>query len=57
MISFTEIRPDEVKKIGKRIMATTIAALRSTQPYWRLNNIKMLVHWCRSRYEMGLDLY
>ena len=50
MISFKEIRPDEVQGIGKRIMAATTADLRSNQPYWRLNNIKALVHWCGSRH-------
>ena len=50
MISFTEIRPYEVQGIGEIIMAATTAALRSNQPYQILNNIKVLVHWCRIRY-------
>ena len=56
MISFTEIIPDKVQGIGESIMAATKAALSSNQPYWRLNNIKVLVHWCRIRHAMGFDL-
>ena len=55
MIYLTEIILYEVQGIGKRIMAATTPALRSNQPYRRLNNIRALVHWCRSRHAMGLD--
>ena len=56
MISFTDIIPDKVQGVGGIIMAETIVDLRSNQPYRRLNNMKVLVRWCRSRHAMGLDL-
>ena len=37
-------------------MAETAAAHMRNQTYRRLNNIKALVHWCRIRHAMGLDL-
>ena len=57
MISFTYIRTDKVKGIGEIIMAATTDDLRRNQNYRRLNNIKVLVHWSRSRHVMVLDLY
>ena len=56
MISFAEIRPDEVQGIGKRIMASTTSSLQSNQPYRKLNNIKALIHWCRCRHANGKNL-
>ena len=56
MISFTHIISDKVNWIWKRIMATTTTAIRSNQPYRILNNIKALVHWCRSQHAMESDL-
>ena len=57
MISFTEVIQDKGQEIGESIMAATTASLISNKPYRRLNNIKALVHWFRSRQAMGLDLY
>ena len=53
ILYFTDIRTDEIQGIAKIIMASTTSDLRSNQPYWRLNDIKVLVHWCRSRHTMG----
>ena len=53
MISFAEIRPDEVQGIGKGIMASSSSSLRSNQAYRKLNNVKALIHWCRRRQAMG----
>ena len=56
MISFIDIIPYKVQGVGERIMAKTPAYIRINQPYWILNNIKVLVHWYSSRHAMVLDL-
>ena len=56
MIYFSCIRPDKLQGLGKTIFPNTTAALRRNQSYWRLNNIKSVVHCCRSLHTMGLDL-
>ena len=56
MISFIDIIPDKVQGTREKIMAETTAALRRNQPYQILDNIKALVHWCRSRHTMGFYL-